>query len=128
MVYYSLRAACANCGVELCYGEDYKVIGVDQSNPDQIRVLTSSGVTYEPDKVVTANGAWMKEILPIAIVPHKGQSLSVTLRDGEGIDRCVILFYQSKYIAFFVFSSTCVVYEVCCLLKTLTLFPKLMDG
>jgi len=38
----------------------------------------------------------MKEIVPVPIVPHKGQSLSVTLMEGEGIDR--VLFAQDTYI------------------------------
>ena len=33
----------------------------------------------------------MKNILPVPIVPHKGQSLSVTLEEGESIDRYIVL-------------------------------------
>jgi len=59
----SLRAACANSGVELCFGDDYRVKGIDQSDKKNIKVLVESGITYEPKKVICFEQSFVTSLL-----------------------------------------------------------------
>ena len=98
MLLKALREACEALGVEFLKGS---VTGVGTTSK------TVSYMSYKFDKkretvsvacndLVVANGAWMRELLPVPIEPHKGQSFSVKPPVGFTLSR--VLFAQDTYI------------------------------
>lgn len=51
-----------------------------------------------PKSVLVANGAWMRDLLPVPIVPHKGQSFSVRMPPDSPPLLSRVLFAQDTYI------------------------------
>lgn len=45
-------------------------------------VVLEDGRRFHANAVVSATGAWMRELMPVPMVPHKGQMMS--LREPEG--------------------------------------------
>ncbi|GMH53751.1 hypothetical protein TL16_g01522 [Triparma laevis f. inornata] len=66
-----LRTCCEGNGVEFINGDVTGIVGEEK------KIVTEDGKVYECNDVVIANGAWMRELLPVPIQPHKGQSFSV---------------------------------------------------
>ena len=94
----SLRASCEGKGVHILSGKEYEVTSLEMSKGKCTGVHLSSGKIYSANAVVVANGSWMKNLLPVPIVPHKGQSLSLRMpRDTPPILNRV-LFAQDTYI------------------------------
>lgn len=100
----SLRAACVAAGVQILSGPQYEVSSLDLVDGK------CQGMWLQPSKnntgqryicantVLIANGAWMRNLLPVPIEPHKGQSLSLRMpMDRPPILRRV-LFAQDSYI------------------------------
>ena len=100
----SLRAACVAAGVQFLSGPQYEVASLDLVD-GQCRGMwlknskTKQGQRYIRAKtVLIANGAWMRNLLPVPVEPHKGQSLSLRMpKDQPPILRRV-LFAQDSYI------------------------------
>ena len=102
----SLRAACVTVGVQFLTGPQYEVSSLDlvggickglylQSSSK----TKSSGPRYiRANTVLIANGAWMRQLLPVPIESHKGQSVALRMpSDRPPILRRVI-FAQDTYI------------------------------
>lgn len=58
----------------------------------------NNGKTYTADSILIANGSWMRNLLPVPIVPHKGQSLSLRMNPGQPPLLSRVLFAQDTYI------------------------------
>lgn len=73
----SLRAACIAAGVQLLSGPDYEITSLDLSDGFCRGLWLKNGRFIGTKQVLLANGAWMRNLLPVPIVAHKGQSLSL---------------------------------------------------
>jgi len=96
----SLKAACAGAGVEFLCGARNEVTSLDlQDGVCKGVWLGSESSRYVSAKaVLVANGAWMRNLLPVPLEPHKGQSLSLRMpKDRPPILRRV-LFGGDSYI------------------------------
>ncbi len=63
-------------GLGVTIQEGVTVEQIRHSNNQVTEVQTSEGI-YQADRYVLASGAWAGELLPIPVVPRKGQMLSV---------------------------------------------------
>jgi hypothetical protein len=61
-------------------------------------VKLNNGKTYTANSILIANGSWMRNLLPVPIVPHKGQSLSLRMNPNQPPLLNRILFAQDTYI------------------------------
>jgi glycine/D-amino acid oxidase-like deaminating enzyme len=94
----SLRAACIAAGVQFLHGKDYEVTSLDLSDGTCKGVWLKSGTYMSAKSILVANGAWMRNLLPVPIEPHKGQSISLRMpKDRPPLLRRV-LFAQDSYI------------------------------
>ena len=94
----SLRAACVAAGVQICSGPQYEITSLDLVERQCKGVWLKSGLYVHAKTVLVANGSWMRNLLPVPIEPHKGQSLSLRMpKDRPPILRRV-LFAQDSYI------------------------------
>ena len=89
LVHDALKAACAASGVEVIEGD---VTAVEGST---CGVSLSDGRCYKGRDVVIANGSWMRELLPVPVQPHKGQSFSVRAPE-KFLER--VLFASDTYV------------------------------
>jgi glycine oxidase len=100
----SMRAACVTAGVQLMLGPEYEVASLDLVNESCRGVWLnaqggSSQSKYIAAKtVLVANGAWMRNLLPVPIQPHKGQSLSLRMPSDRPPILRRVLFAQDSYI------------------------------
>jgi thiazole synthase len=94
----SLRAACVGAGVSLQEGPNYEVSSLDLEDGVAKGLWLQNGKYIQAKTILIANGAWMRNLLPVPIEPHKGQSLSLRMpKDRPPILRRV-LFAQDSYI------------------------------
>jgi glycine oxidase len=101
----SLRAACVAAGVQLLNGPQYEVSSLDLIDGKCRGVFLKAakgqrkGQRYiGANTILVANGAWMRDLLPVPVEPHKGQSLALRMpADRPPILRRV-LFAQDTYI------------------------------
>lgn len=97
----SLAAACDALGVDMCFGDEYAVQSLDLNHGECKGVRTANGSIYKGGKVVVANGSWMRDLVPVPIIPHKGQSMSLTPPNHKANDPPLlnrVLFAQDTYI------------------------------
>ncbi|KAL3795883.1 hypothetical protein HJC23_002154 [Cyclotella cryptica] len=94
----TLRAACVGMGVHILSGEEYEVHSLEMSKGKCTGVHLASGRIYSANSVVVANGSWMKNLLPVPIVPHKGQSLALRMPSNSPPLLNRVLFAQDTYI------------------------------
>jgi len=94
----ALRAACIATGVEIKFGREFEVKSLDLLDGKCSGMYLESGKYLKAKAVLVANGAWMRQLLPVPIEPHKGQSLALrTPSDAPPILKRV-LFAQDSYI------------------------------
>ncbi|CAB9509663.1 protein ThiO/ThiG [Seminavis robusta] len=94
----SLYAACIAAGVQFLCGKGYEVTSVDLNDGTCHGLWLQNGKYFKTKSVLVANGAWMRNLLPVPIEPHKGQSLALKMpADRPPILRRV-LFAQDSYI------------------------------
>ena len=94
----SLRAACVAAGVQIFSGPQYEVTSLDLAERSCRGLWLKSGLYVRAKTVLVANGSWMRNLLPVPVEPHKGQSLSLRMpKDRPPILRRV-LFAQDSYI------------------------------
>jgi thiazole synthase len=94
----SLKAACVGLGVEFLCGQQYEVTSLDLQDGKCLGIWLKSGKYMATKSLLVANGAWMRNLLPVPLEPHKGQSLSLRMpKDRPPILRRV-LFAQDSYI------------------------------
>ena len=94
----SLHAACIAAGVQFSCGEAFEVTSLDLNDGKCHGLWLQNGHYLKTKSVLVANGAWMRNLLPVPIEPHKGQSLSLKMpKDRPPILRRV-LFAQDSYI------------------------------
>lgn len=70
----TLWIASQTLGVRLYEGVNVKAI---QHQPGKVTGLRTNQGEWQADQYILATGAWSRELLPIPVVPHKGQMLSV---------------------------------------------------
>lgn len=70
----ALWAAAAQLGVNLCEG--VTVEGLHHQQGRVVKAETSAG-DWQAEQYVLATGAWSAQLLPVPVVPRKGQMLSV---------------------------------------------------
>jgi len=94
----SLHAACIAAGVQFSCGKAFEVTSLDLNDGKCHGLWLQNGQYLKAKSVLVANGAWMRNLLPVPIEPHKGQSLSLQMpKDRPPILRRV-LFAQDCYI------------------------------
>ena len=100
----SLRAACVAAGVQLLNGPQYEVSSLDLMDGVCRGVFLKSGQKRKGRRyvgaktVLVANGAWMRDLLPVPVEPHKGQSLSLRMPADRPPLLRRVLFAQDTYI------------------------------
>ena len=96
----SLRAACVSAGVHMLMGPDYEITSLDLADGVCRGLWVESGRYISANSVLLANGAWMRNLLPVPIEPHKGQSLSLRMPTGTNSPPLLrrVLFAQDSYI------------------------------
>jgi glycine oxidase ThiO len=70
----ALRAAALELGVNLLEG--IEVLSLQQSQGQILRVVTAQG-DWQAQNYILATGAWAQTLMPVPVVPCKGQMLSV---------------------------------------------------
>lgn len=61
-------------------------------------VYLADGRIFSADSVIVANGSWMRELLPVPVSPHKGQSFSLRMPPNTSPILSRVLFAQDTYI------------------------------
>ena len=80
----ALLAAAIAIGVEVCEGVTVTQL---ERQGDRIQAaLTTQGDRWQADRYILATGAWVQELLPISVVPRKGQMLSLRVPIQQGCD------------------------------------------
>ena len=94
----ALRAACIERGVQFLWGEGSSAGSLELGGGKCKGIRLGDGRIVTANSVVVANGSWMRNLLPVPITPHKGQSFSLRMpKDTEPI-LSRILFAQDTYI------------------------------
>jgi len=94
----SLYAACMAAGVQLSCGNGYEVSSLDLADGKCHGLWLQNGKYFKAKTVLVANGAWMRNLLPVPIEPHKGQSLSLKMPSNRPPILRRVLFAQDSYI------------------------------
>ncbi len=94
----ALRAACVERGVQFMFGEDSAVKSLELGNGKCKGIRLNDGRIIEANSVVVANGSWMRNLLPVPITPHKGQSFSLRMPENTEPLLSRVLFAQDTYI------------------------------
>ena len=101
----SLRAACVAAGVQILSGPHNEVSSLDLEDGTCRGVFLKSNKKsrggkrfIKANQVLIANGAWMRDLLPIPIESHKGQSMSLRMPKGSSSFLRRVLFAQDAYI------------------------------
>lgn len=92
----ALRAACAEKGVQFLWGCGASSLELRDGHCEVIKL--EDGRSIAARSVVVANGAWMRNLLPVPITPHKGQSFSLRMPSNTEPILSRILFAQDTYI------------------------------
>lgn len=92
----SLRAACVSAGVQIQSGAD--VTSLDLVDGHCKGLWLASGKYLKTKSVLVANGSWMRNLLPVPIEPHKGQSISLRMPPDSPNMLRRVLFAQDTYI------------------------------
>ena len=96
----ALKAACIGAGVEFLCGSRNEVTSLDLEDGicKGVWIGSQDSKYLSAKAVLVANGAWMRNLLPVPLEPHKGQSLSLRMpADRPPILRRV-LFGGDSYI------------------------------
>lgn len=97
----SLRAACVAAGVQILMGPETAAASLELAGGKCSSIHLEDGRTFSAETVVVANGSWMRELLPVPITPHKGQSFSLRMdmnRMNSSPLLSRVLFAQDTYI------------------------------
>mmetsp|Transcript_24379 Transcript_24379/g.36168 ORF Transcript_24379/g.36168 Transcript_24379/m.36168 type:complete len:792 (-) Transcript_24379:172-2547(-) len=94
----AMRAACITAGVDIKTGSEFEVKSLDLLNGKCRGIYLESGKYVKVKSVLVANGAWMRQLLPVPIEPHKGQSLALKTPPGKPPLLKRVLFAQDSYI------------------------------
>ena len=94
----ALRAACVAAGVEIKIGKQFEVSSLDLLDGECRGLYLASGTYLKAKTVLVANGSWMRQLLPIPVEPHKGQSLSLRMPADKPPLLKRVLFGQDSYI------------------------------
>jgi glycine oxidase len=93
----SLRAACVGTGnIQLV--PNCEVSSLDLSDGTCHGLWLQNGKYVKANTILVANGAWMRNLLPVPISPHKGQSLSLRMPLNQPPLLKRVLFAQDCYI------------------------------
>ena len=92
----ALEAACRAVGVDMMNG--HEVTSLDLSQGECKGLWLDSGKYVSVKSLLVANGAWMRQLLPVPIEPHKGQSLSLRMPTDRPPLLRRVLFAQDTYI------------------------------
>ncbi|VEU44445.1 unnamed protein product [Pseudo-nitzschia multistriata] len=96
----SLKAACVGAGVEFLCGPRNEVTSLDLQDGrcNGFWLGSESGRYVSAKAVLVANGAWMRNLLPVPLEPHKGQSLSLRMPKDRPPILKRVLFGGDSYI------------------------------
>ncbi|KAG7364070.1 glycine oxidase [Nitzschia inconspicua] len=94
----SLKAACVGLGVEFLCGPHYDVTSLDLQDGNCAGLWLKGGKYVSVKSLLVANGAWMRNLLPVPLEPHKGQSLSLQMPTDRPPILRRVLFAQDSYI------------------------------
>ncbi len=94
----ALRAACMERGVQFMWGEGSGAGSLELGNGECRGVRLNDGRILNANSVVVANGSWMRNLLPVPVTPHKGQSFSLRMPADTEPLLSRILFAQDTYI------------------------------
>ncbi|CAM9494800.1 unnamed protein product, partial [Discosporangium mesarthrocarpum] len=72
-----LEKACFKAGVEVQQGVSASGVVYDTTGTAAEGVILEDGRCLQARAIVSATGAWMRELLPVPMIPHKGQMMSL---------------------------------------------------
>jgi glycine oxidase len=92
-----LHLALQKCGVEICDGVSVEKIHSDPNQLDRVTHLETSTDDWQAEHYILATGAWSQDLLPIPVVPRKGQMMAV---QGRGMNPALntVLFGSHVYM------------------------------
>ncbi|CBJ27273.1 glycine oxidase ThiO [Ectocarpus siliculosus] len=103
-----LEQACSKGGVEILEGTAAASLVYDSEGTSVDAVVLDDGRQVHANAVVSATGAWMRELMPVPMVPHKGQMMALrepagglgagAPRQGGGIGLTRVFFAEGCYI------------------------------
>ncbi len=94
-LYQVLRTAAQIANIEIV--TDIEVQAFDQP-ADRIDQLTTNQGDFSASHYVLATGAWSGQLLPIPVVPRKGQLLALQVPDIHNLPLETVLFGEETYI------------------------------
>jgi hypothetical protein len=80
------------------WGKGCEASSLELGNGNCKGIKLEDGRILSPKSVVVANGAWMRNLLPVPITPHKGQSFSLRMPTDTEPILSRVLFAQDTYI------------------------------
>jgi glycine oxidase ThiO len=89
-LYNSLQVAAASAGVRI-------QTGVTVTSQD-LQDLSQDVAGLVADRYILATGAWSQELLPVPVVPRKGQLIALQVPQGESLPLNTVLFGTEIYI------------------------------
>lgn len=90
-----LKAAAEHLGIQLLEGESVQSF---HYQGDRISQLTTTAGTWQAQTYILATGAWSAELLPVPIVPCKGQMLAVQGPTEAPLPLNQVIFGQQTYL------------------------------
>jgi glycine oxidase ThiO len=90
-LYHSLQVAAELAGIKV-------QTGVTVTATDLQDLTRGIGGKYLADRYILATGAWSQELLPVPVVPRKGQLIALQVPAGEPLPLTTVLFGEEIYI------------------------------
>lgn len=94
----SLKAACVGAGVEFLCGSEVTSLDLQDGTCKGVWIGSRNSRYVSANAVLVANGAWMRNLLPVPLEPHKGQSLSLRMPADKPPLLRRVLFGGDSYI------------------------------
>lgn len=92
----ALWAAAQSAGVHL--QEGITITQIHSQNGQVTGLQTATGERLQAEHYILATGAWSEAVLPIPVLPRKGQMLSVRVPAGENLTLKTVLFGEAIYL------------------------------
>jgi glycine oxidase len=95
LLYQALQAATQIANIEVITGVE--VTAFDQQSGQIDRLVTNQG-DFSANHYILATGAWSRQLLPIPVVPRKGQLIALQVPDLDSLPLTTVLFGEEIYI------------------------------
>ncbi len=94
-LYQALQAAAQLANIEII--TDIEVQALERTGQSIDKLTTNQG-NFQADHYILASGAWSQQLLPIPVVPRKGQLIALQVPDIHNLPLETVLFGEEVYI------------------------------